>query len=225
MPAESLSWRASLGAALALSVGCSPLIVLGDADDTGCLDTGCVGVQSGSGGEVAVGQGGAGPLGAPGCRPAAVDRSCDGLNETCEPTAADQGCSDGCKGSYVQGTSYMACLAGADFDQAEAACQANGMHLIKIDSALENQTVLSLALDDYVWVGGSNRDDPNVFTWLDGTPFFSSGAAVGDAYENFGSGEPAQDQMLRCLQLRRSATGTWSNWQCSGKQSFVCERY
>jgi hypothetical protein len=31
--------------------------------------------------------------------------------------------------------------------------------------------------------------------------------------------------MLRCLQLRRSATGTWSNWQCSGKQSFVCERY
>jgi len=119
----------------------------------------------------------------------------------------------------------MACLAAEDFDQAEARCQANGMHLVKIDSALENASVLSLAPDDYVWVGASNRDDPNVFSWLDGTAFYTLGAAIGGAYENFGAGEPVQDQKLRCLQLRRVGNGTWSNWQCSGMQSFVCERY
>jgi len=201
----SLSGRASVGAVLAWCVGCSPLIVLGDADNAGCIDTGCGGTaESGSGGlggtapDLAGGQGGA-----------------------VQPVTP----SGGCKESSVQGTSYMACLAAADFDQAEASCQANGMHLVKIDSALENMAVVSLALDDYVWVGGSNRDDPNAFIWLDGTPFYVSGAAVGDTYQNFGSGEPATDPKLRCLQLRRTSSGTWSNWQCTGMQSFVCERY
>jgi Lectin C-type domain len=239
MTAESLSWRASAGAALALSVGCSQLIVLGDAENAVCIETGCGVAQSGSGGvggsiaepqagsspTPVAGNGGSASTGGPACQPGAADHSCDGLNEACEPTMQDDACARGCQGSYVQGSSYMSCVAGADFDQAEARCQANGMHLAKIDNALENATVLSLALDDYVWVGGSNRDDPNVFTWLDGTPFYSSGAAVGDAYENFGSGEPAEDQTLRCLQLRRNGSGSWSNWQCSGMQSFVCERY
>ena len=119
----------------------------------------------------------------------------------------------------------MSCFAGDDFDQAEARCQANGMHLAKIDSALENATVLSLAQDEYVWVGGSNRADLNVYVWLDGTAFYASGAAVGDTYENFDPIEPSADRRLRCLQLRRSTNGTWSNAPCSDMQSFVCERY
>lgn len=167
--------------------------------------------------------GGEGPV--PGCEPSADDTRCDGVDEACLVTRDDQGCSGTCEGTYVDGSSYMSCVAARDFEQAEAACQANGMHLVKIDSATENALVLSLALDDYVWIGGSSRDDPAVWEWLDGTPFWSSGAAVGDAYQNFGNSEPGSDTQLRCLQLRESTGGTWSNWQCSGMQSFVCESY
>jgi hypothetical protein len=249
--------RASVAAGLVLAAGCSPTIILGDLDGPLCLDSGCGGVAQGGSvpggsaganvsGTPAGGTGGsagtagtsteagaageagmAGQAGALACQPSPADHSCDGLDEACQVTTQDQGCMGTCKGSFVNGTSYMACLAASDFDTAEASCQANGMHLVKIDDADENAVVKDLAPDDYVWIGASNRDDSDVFVWLDGTPFFSfSGSgSVNGAYENFGMNEPAQDQKLRCVQLRRTGDGTWSNWQCSGMQSFVCERY
>jgi hypothetical protein len=185
---------------------------------------GSVSPSGGAGNDGGVaGAAGDGPV--PDCEPSAEDARCDGLDEACQITTDDRGCSNACKGTYVRGSSYMSCIASRDFDQAEAACQANGMHLVKVDDALENATVLSLALDDYVWIGGSNRDDVDVYRWLDGTQFLSAGAAVGNTYQNFGTSEPAPDTKLRCVQLRESTGGTWSNWQCSGMQSFVCERY
>lgn len=189
------------------------------------------GGSGGSGGAMVAGQGGdaGGQAGAapgtPSCVPSADDQVCDGLDETCQPTADDAGCANTCRGTFVNGTSYMSCLAAATFDAAETACQANGMHLVKIDSAEENAVVLSVARDDYVWIGGSNRSDVNVYTWLDGTAFFSSDSAVPGTYQNFGNAEPAPDDKLRCVQLRQTGNGTWSNWQCSGMQSFVCEGY
>src|SRR4051812_41642593 len=98
--------------------------------------------SGGDGGGSTGGPGAGGQSGAAVCQPAAVDQSCDGLDEACQPTLQDQACSGTCQGTFVEGSSYMACLAAADFDQAEAACQTNGMHLVKIDSAAENQAVL-----------------------------------------------------------------------------------
>jgi hypothetical protein len=186
---------------------------------------GSVGSTGGGGGDSG-GSGGSGTGGGSQCTPSATDESCDGLDEKCEPIPDDDaGCPGTCEGSFVDGTSYMSCLAARDFDAAEAACQANGMHLVKIDSAQENATVLSLALDDYVWIGGSNRDDASVYTWLDGTTFYESDAPVAGVYQNFNTSEPSSDAELRCLQLREQGDGVWSMWRCSGMQSFVCERY
>jgi hypothetical protein len=252
---RSSAWRASWGALLVMAAACDRSIVLGDAENAICIAPTCGGALAdagrggqagtaagsspisgggsggGSGGQTMVGEGGsdagqagAGPS-APSCVPSADDRVCDGLDEACQSTADDAGCADTCRGTFVNGTSYMSCLAAASFDAAEAACQDNGMHLVKIDSAEENAVVLSVARDDYVWIGGSNRSDPNEYTWLDGTAFFSSDSAVPGTYVNFGNAEPAQDAALRCVQLRQTGNGTWSNWQCSGMQSFVCEAY
>jgi hypothetical protein len=250
-----MSFRVSLVAALSLATGCGPVIVLGDSDAVclalGCGGVSQGGVQglggssagvlvqAGSSSPPIAGSGGAG--GGPGdggasgqageapstlpCQPALEDHICDGFDAACQPDPDDAGCSETCQGSFVGGSAYMSCLAAADFDDAEAACQANGMHLVKIDSADENATVLSLAPDDYVWIGGSSRDDPSVYAWLDGTPFYASGAAVGATYQNFGASEPSKDSELRCVQLREQGAGTWSMWRCSGMQSFVCERY
>lgn len=171
------------------------------------------------------GSGGAGGQAGGGCQPTAVDELCDGLDEACQVTAQDAGCSGTCTGAFVNGSAYMSCLAASDFDQAEAACVANGMHLAKVDSAAENATVLGLAADDYVWIGGSNRANEAVFEWMNGADFYSSGAPVGGAYQNFAAGEPMVDAQLRCVQLMQPDDGTWSNWLCSETQSFVCERY
>jgi hypothetical protein len=99
------------------------------------------------------------------------------------------------------------------------------MHLVKIDDALEDESVLSLALGDYVWVGGSNREDPNVFVWMDGTAFYSFVDEVPGAYENFNTAadEPYKDERWPCVE--QDANGTWSTWDCAEPQSFVCERY
>lgn len=165
---------------------------------------------------------GGGP-GVDGCQPSASDQSCDGLDEACQTTTDDAACDDDCVGTFVNGTSYMSCFADSDFDQAEATCRGNGMHLVKIDDALEDETVHSLAPDDYVWVGGSNLEDLSVFSWLDGTPFYDFDAELVGAYENFAAGEPYQDERWRCVE--QDADGTWSTWDCSDPQSFVCERY
>ena len=228
-----MSLRVSLGAAFLVATACGPVIVLGDSDSAVCLGLGCGGAgQSGSpglGGSLAGSLAQAGTSGAatiaPGCQPSAVDEVCDGLDAACRPDPDDAGCSRNCQGSFVDSTSYMSCLGAKDFDEAEVACQASGMHLVKIDSAEENGTVLSLALDDYVWIGGSNRADSSVYAWLDGTTFYDSGAPVGGIYQNFGSSGPSSDTELRCVQLGAQRAGTWSMWRCSGMQSFVCERY
>ena len=117
----------------------------------------------------------------------------------------------------------MSCWSDSDFAQAEAACQDNGMHLVKIDDAEEDETVWSLAPDDYVWLGGSNLDDLSVFAWLDGTPFYDFDEPLADVYENFAATEPYQDERWRCVE--QDGDGTWSTWDCADLQSFVCERY
>lgn len=228
-----MNLRVLLGAAFLVATGCGPVIVLGDSDSAVCLGLGCGGAgQSGNaglGGGLAGSSAQAGTSGetttTPGCQPSDSDEVCDGLDEACRPDTDDAGCSSTCEGSFVDGTSYMSCLAAEDFDEAEMACQDHGMHLVKIDDAQENARVLSLALDDYVWIGGSNRDDSSVYAWLDGTIFYDSGAPVGGIYQNFGSSQPSSDAELRCVQLREEGNGTWSMWRCSGMQSFVCERY
>jgi hypothetical protein len=208
-------------------MGCDEMIVLGDANTAVCLDPGCGGApqseSNGLGGSLAgtPSRAGSPPVSLAG---GGGSPSSDGGDAGNAAQGGEGPSPPGCQASLLDGTSYLACLAALDFDHAESACQAQGMHLVKIDSAQENATVLSLAPDDYVWIGGSNRADERVYVWLDGTPFYDSGAAVGGTYENFGTSEPASDPELRCVQLRQLGGGTWSNWRCSGMQSFVCER-
>ena len=193
----------------------------GDGGNAGTGSSAGTGGSAGSGGTA--GSGGAAG-GGPACEPAAVDVSCDGLDAGCEPTDDDAACSGACQGAFLHGSSYMACYGAYDFDEAGAACDANGMRLIRVDSAAENAIVFDLAPDQYLWLGGSNRADQDVFTWADDTPFYSF-AEGSSAYDNFGEGQPVQHEDWRCVQFRQVGDGVWSNWRCTDAQSIVCERY
>jgi hypothetical protein len=119
----------------------------------------------------------------------------------------------------------MACSISSSFDQAEARCQAQRMHLLRIDGGAENEQAMQLArsIGSYVWIGGSNRDDETRFEWTDGTAFLENGGPVAGVYQNFGPDQPLADPARRCVQLHDS-TGFWSNAPCTDNLQFICGR-
>ena len=179
-------------------------------------------LSSGFSGPASAGAGGAGQVDAA-CVPASDDIYCDGVDQNCQPTTDDVACPDGCTGATIDGVSYMACSISSTFDQAEARCQAQRMHLLRIDGGNENEQALELArtIGSYVWIGGSNRADETRFEWTDATVFFENGAPVPGLYQNFGPDQPVADPERRCVQLH-DATGFWSNAPCSDNLQFIC---
>ncbi len=161
------------------------------------------------------------------CVATAADVYCDGLDEQCNPTLKEDVCPDGCHGSTLNGVSYMACTASSSFDQAEVRCEAQRMHLVKVDSASENNYVVQLAqtLGSYVWIGGSNRTQVATYAWPDGSAFYANGAAVAGVYQNFGPDQPAADATRSCVQIHDDAAGFWLNAHCADAEQFICERY
>jgi hypothetical protein len=199
--------------------GCS-LLLDGDAltrgDDNARAESGAAG-QSSAG---TAGQG------AGGCTAAARD-TCDGLGSDCKPTLDEPSCPASCDGIVLNGRSYMACAQGANFNDAEVLCQAQDMHLIRLDDEAENNVTVELAqsLGSYIWLGASDLAEVGSYAWLDGSVFFRDGAAVDGRYQNFGPGQPVEGAGRNCVQLHNSADGPWSNAPCSDVKPYVCERF
>ena len=185
---------------------------------------------AGSAGSSSSGVGGADAGGASGsgaaCLPASADSSCDGLDQACQPTMQESICPMGCTGVALEGASYMGCTVSSDFNSAEILCQRQGMHLVEIDSASENNFVTQIAqtLGSYVWIGGSDLTLNGTFSWLEGPAFFADGVAVPGAYQNFAPGQPAKTTGSDCVQLHDDPSGPWSNTRCADTKQFICER-
>ena len=214
-------------AAIGLAV-CSACTLFVDRDSLTSGLPAAGGAGQGAAGQSAGGQSANnGGFGATECEVTTADVYCDGLDAQCNPTLKEAACPDGCSGSTLNGASYMACTTSSSFDQAEVRCQAQRMHLVKIDSAAENNYALQLAqgLGSYVWVGGSNRADVSTYAWPDGSAFYRNGAPVAGVYQNFGPDQPTADATKSCLQIHGDASGFWLNAHCSDAEQFICERY
>ena len=205
------------------SSGCS-LLLDGDALTRGD-DNARSGGAAGQGGTASAGQSGGGTAaqGAGGC---IAGDTCDGLGSDCKPTLDEPSCPAGCDGIVLNGTSYMACSEGATFNEAEVLCQAQDMHLVRIDDAAENNVTVELAqnLGSYIWIGASSLLEVGSYAWLDGAVFFRGGATVDGLYQNFGPGQPVEGVGRNCVQLHDSVEGPWSNAPCSDVKPYVCER-
>jgi hypothetical protein len=169
--------------------------------------------------------GGQGGEPVPGCEPSTDDISCDGVDQNCRETTSDAACPAGCNGMTVTGNAYMACSISSSFDDAEIRCQAQGMHLLRIDGGLANQRAMQLAqhIGSYVWIGGSNREDEARFEWTDGTAFYENSAPIAGVYQDFGPAQPVADAARRCVELHDS-DGFWSNAPCTDTLQFICNR-
>ena len=229
-------------ACLLLAVGCSALIdasALTDGNREGA-DGGSAGETTGGaasvGGGATGGTGGleetggaAGEAGASGCQPNGAPEYCDGLDNDCDPSTADE-CPSGCVGQAYLGAGYMACSTELNFASCEAKCEEQDMRLVRIDSAAENAFVVSRVkgFSLYTWIGGSDQAKAGTFKWRDGTVIYENGVPAKGVYQNFGSGEPASNPAPNCLQITKGPAppaGFWSTATCSDTQPYVCERY
>jgi hypothetical protein len=154
---------------------------------------------------------------------------CDGIDNDCDPSTPDV-CPSDCVGHAFQGVGYMACSDGHTWDASEARCMAQGMHVVKVDTAPENAFVLSLVrtLGPWVWIGASDEAKSGTFKWIHGSTIIVDGAPVAGVYQNFASGQPTTLAAASCLQMNDGSVetaGAWSNTACTGGNPYICEEY
>lgn len=150
-----------------------------------------------------------------------------GGTDTAEP---DGGCSS-LKSSTSQ---YSVCPALLSFDAAEIDCEAQGGVLAQISSSGENSLLVlasnELGMPTNFWIGGS-RNDEHVWSWRDGTTFWTglaAGSAPDGIYANWKAGEPNNsstvvDEPERCAALTLFDT-QWNDRACSLELGYICER-
>jgi hypothetical protein len=136
-------------------------------------------------------------------------------------------CPSTCRGVAYDGNGYMFCDAIVAWDTAQAACVAQGMHLVKVDSAAENTFIGATAFGvgtDFVWLGGDDLTTEGSWHWPDGTLFWTgadTGSAPPGIFTNWYAGYPRAGGNTDCLEMRDDYT--WDDKQCTQGKRYVCE--
>ena len=119
------------------------------------------------------------------------------------------------------------------WNDAEASCEDNQAHLVKIESNDEN----TFLLDNFLevpsgeeniesWIGLTDKEEENAFVWTDGTPVNSNCSNWADEQPNDEDGE--QD----CAEIANGVfwpggppqIGVWNDFQCSSELMYICEK-
>ena len=138
---------------------------------------------------------------------------CDGVDNDQDGEIDEEQVCD-CYNSTFGGANYALCLTQVSWDDARAACLAQGMDLAKIDSQPENNWLNSWVWGYGAdpWIGLTDRGVEGNWLWTDGT-------TVG--WSNWGIGQPsggAED----CAQHVR-VDASWNDLPCHWTQQFVCQ--
>jgi|JI10StandDraft_1071094.scaffolds.fasta_scaffold09123_4 hypothetical protein len=125
--------------------------------------------------------------------------------------------------AVVGGSCYRMVDVPASWDAAEAACEADGAHLVIIDSVAEHDVVHGLLGAAGVtggWVGASDRVAEDAWRWV--------GAGGVDLLADqcyFGPSGPANSAVLDCVaSFATNFCGDYTLFLCSDSHPYVCER-
>jgi lectin-like protein len=211
--------------------------------------------QGGASGAGAGGFAGQGPVdagvdsGSSACVPAA--ELCNGLDDDCDGVVDPPGtCDDGCQAFLVDGRSYMFCADAVAPGVARGRCAGAQMNLTWIETPEENaalvQALVELGVasggeEFLVQLGASDADQEQSWFWVDnavvsgGFQFWEGAGAddggepVDGAYQNWGDGEPNDDNdgedcaVLSVLGSEDRDPGQWDDRSCDAGAAFVCE--
>lgn len=160
--------------------------------------------------------------------------TCDLVDDDCDVEVS--GCPDGCLAQPFGGSIYLFCQSELTWEQAAAQCESVSYRLVAIDSAGENEWLVTrateLPLSSPVWTGGNGENlgsDPD-WRWPDGRVFWhgtvgdgTSGPIEGE-YANWGGGEPSQSGVAAfSLDPTPEVRGRWVV-PYPTTYSFICER-
>ncbi len=106
---------------------------------------------------------------------------------------------------------YWFCRPSRDWADAQARCEAVGMHLATIEDAAENNFILSMIEGD-TYIGLSDTDTEGTFTWIDGSAL---------TYTNWDTDQPNDTGGQDCVEM--NLTGAWNDETCTIGQFFICE--
>ena len=152
----------------------------------------------------------------------------DGCSETC---------ADECFVGVYGGHDYLFCRIDASWEQAAAMCTAQGMSLVKLDTAAENDWVAAGAQqfqldqgtsDVTAWLGATDTSTEGQFVWQDGTPVTIDNWFV----KASGGTEPDGGGAQNCLKMGILPTlgnpampllGTLMDGVCTAHKAFICE--
>ncbi|HEY5921881.1 MAG TPA: lectin-like protein [Kofleriaceae bacterium] len=140
----------------------------------------------------------------------------DDGNDSADAAPPDAIGSELCAKTYTQSEGSSLYRVGvADWYTAEAACEAEGAHLVVIGGVAENNFMLKLDPDGDIWVGMSDHVAEGTYRWL-------TGAAVAAGYTNWQLTQPNNAGLDEdCGEM--NADGGWNDNGCQYLQTYVCE--
>lgn len=206
------------------------------------------GGNGGAGGtEAAGGMGGNAGTGGASCTP--TDEVCDGADNDCDDDVDEGGtCPEGCVGANFEKHRYLFCdrpraSAGnsqpaRSWRQAMQYCQNRDLNLALIESDEENafiyETLVRLDLGGDVWMGATDQEDEELWSWAvgddsdDWIPFYDQAdhEPIDDAFNDWRSGEPNDDGGEDCgiFEDLGGDEWAWDDRDCQTQfELFVCE--
>lgn len=190
--------------------GASDLPIAGGVANGGALSAGDSSTAGAGGGAGSTGAGGAGG-------DASTPPSCTATTD--------------CSCASNEGHAYWFCVGALDWDGAQAHCETQAMHLVRIDSQLENDFLLSLGassgvfeLNGFAQIGANDRAVAGEWRWIDGELFWQGGplgAPVAGLFSNWVASSPSASGIQQCSGLLD--TGKWQVRSCTAVVPFICE--
>jgi hypothetical protein len=136
-----------------------------------------------------------------------------------------------CTCDAFDGHSYWFCQTHMYWNDANTHCQTNGMTLVRIDRATENDFLLSagtahgvFTFNNFAQIGASDQAVGGEWRWADGTLFWqggSGGKLVPGFYANWDGQSPSASGAQQCSGLLVS--GLWQDRSCTAEEPFICE--
>jgi Lectin C-type domain/Putative metal-binding motif len=150
---------------------------------------------------------------------------CDAVDNDCTQSTADE-CPAECVPVLRAQHAYLLCRTLVTYAEAESACSAQRMRLIKVEDLAENTWAHALlAGDRNSWLGATDAANEGEWSWADGQQLRTAGAAVPGVFQNWAPGEPNGGGVSEnCAELW-SGTGEWNDKSCDLTSFILCERY
>jgi hypothetical protein len=174
---------------------------------------------------------------------------CDGRDNDCDDLIDEApACPTGCRGLTLQASPAMFCGgAGVTFATAETRCSAQGMRVLRTDSAGRNDAAVEASAplyaalatvtepQDSIWIDANDGTTEGTWRWGQAGSVFWIGAAAGSAqngaYANWDSGKPnnsGSGEGEDCAVVyvgsgAEGALGSWNDHPCDTAHAFVCE--